>query len=433
MGKSNLVNKKFNYTWVIVSLCFLSVMVSLGFCSSGRTLYLTAITEALNIPRGAFSLNDTFRFITTTVVNLFFGSLVARFGTKKLICAGFLCLIAFSVINSVAESIYVFYLGGIFLGVGLSWTGTTMVSVIINKWCTKNKGTITGAVLAANGVGGAISVQILSPIIFKEGTAFGYRDSYHVVTAVLVVTLLIFVLFYREKRTEGDNDPSTYAKKRKVRGAGWVGMDYSEGKKKVYLYIAMLCMFFTGMVLQGIGGITVPYMYDLKFDIEFVALFSSLSSIIMIFTKFLSGFLFDRFGMRITMNISFVSAFISMFSLIFLTNSALGKVLVFSRMIFGAIALPLETVMLPLFAREIFGNKSFEKFVGLFVSASTAGFAVGAPFANVTYDIFGSYKVAFAVFAVLMLFVTIAMQYVAYASGKDRKRIIREYTEEQTA
>jgi len=426
--KNNPVSKKFDYSWVIIVLCFLSVMVSLGFCSSGRTHYLKAITEALNIPRGAFSLNDTFRFVTTTIVNLFFGSLVARFGTKKLICAGFACLIAFSVINSVAESIYVFYIGGIFLGVGLAWTGTTMVSVVINKWCTKNKGTITGAVLAANGLGGAISVQILSPIIFQKDNPFGYRDSYHVVTAVLIATLLIFILFYREKKTEGDNDPATYSKKRKVRGAGWVGMDYSEGRKKVYLYVALACMFFTGMVLQGIGGITVPYMYDLEFDVKFVAMFSSLSSIIMIFTKFLSGYMFDRFGMRITMNISFVSAFISMFSLVFLTNSPIGKVLVFSRMIFGAIALPLETVMLPLFAREIFGNKSFDKFVGLFVSASTAGFAVGAPFANVTYDLFGNYKVAFAVFACLMLFVAIAMQYVAYASAKDRERILKQYS-----
>lgn len=420
---------KFDYTWVIIGLCFLSVMISLGFCSSGRTLYLTAITEALNIPRGAFSLNDTFRFVTTTILNLFFGTLVARFGTKKLICAGFMCLIGFSIINSVAESIYVFYIGGILLGIGLSWTGTTMVSAVLNKWCTKNKGTITGAVLAANGLGGAISVQILSPIIFQEGNPFGYRDSYHLVTLILTVTLLIFLFFYKEKRTEGDTDPNTYAKKRKVRGAGWIGMDYSVGIRKPYLYIAMLSMFLTGMVLQGLGGISVPYLYDLKFDIEFVALFSSMSSIIMIFTKFLTGYMYDRFGMRITMNFAFFSSFISMLCWVILENTAFGRVLVFIRVIFGAIALPLETVMLPLFASELFGNKSFDKFVGLFVSASSAGFALGAPFGNICYDVFGSYKIAFAVFAVLMLISTIAMQYVLSAANRDKKIILEAHNE----
>ena len=39
---------------------------------------------------------------------------------------------------------------------------------------------------------------------------------------------------------------------------------------------------------------------------------------------------------------------------------------------FGAVSLPLETVMLPLFASEFFGNKSFDKTVGIFASASYA-------------------------------------------------------------
>ena len=78
--------KKFNYAWVIAVLCFLSLCVSLGFCSSGRTMYLTAITDALHIKRSAFSLNDTFRFVTTTILNIFFGTLVNKLGTKSL-CA----------------------------------------------------------------------------------------------------------------------------------------------------------------------------------------------------------------------------------------------------------------------------------------------------------------------------------------------------------
>ena len=81
MEESNLQTRKFDYTWIIIGVCFLMVMISLGFCSSGRTLYLTAITGALGISRGAFALNDTFRYVTTTIVNLYFGRLVYRFGT----------------------------------------------------------------------------------------------------------------------------------------------------------------------------------------------------------------------------------------------------------------------------------------------------------------------------------------------------------------
>lgn len=37
---------KFDYSWVIIGICFLVTGMSLGFCSSGRTLYMKPITEA---------------------------------------------------------------------------------------------------------------------------------------------------------------------------------------------------------------------------------------------------------------------------------------------------------------------------------------------------------------------------------------------------
>ena len=75
MDTQNAKGIKPNYSRVIIAPGFLMVATSLGLCSSGRNLYLTAITDALNIPRGAFSLANTIRYFTTTVVNLFFGKL----------------------------------------------------------------------------------------------------------------------------------------------------------------------------------------------------------------------------------------------------------------------------------------------------------------------------------------------------------------------
>ena len=78
-------NKKgLDYKWVIVAVCFLSVMITLGFCSSTKSLYLDVVTGALGIDRSLFSLNDTCRYVVNAIVNLFFGALISKFGTKKL-------------------------------------------------------------------------------------------------------------------------------------------------------------------------------------------------------------------------------------------------------------------------------------------------------------------------------------------------------------
>ena len=418
------MKRKFDYTWIIVVICFLSVFTSLGFCSSGRTMYLTAITDALNIKRSLFSLNDTFRFVTTTILNMFFGPLVNKFGTKKLICTGFLCLIAFALINAHAEHLIAFYVGGILLGIGLAWTTTTMMSTVINTWCTKNKGAITGAVLAANGLGGAISVQIISPIIFEEGNPFGYRNSYKLVAVVLTVVLALIVILFREAPKGQERVKAPLHKKRKVRGAGWIGMEYSDAIKKPYFYLALVCMALVGMSLHGLGGIATPHMYDIGLSKPFVATLTTVSGLLLMGSKFFTGFLFDKTGIKVTMNIALVSTLLSLAGLVMVSNTPIGLVIAYIRIVFNAIAMPLETVMLPLFASELFGNKSFAKIVGMFSAASTAGFALGSPLANMCFDLFGDYNVAFLVFAVLMLFVTVTMQFVVRCANRDRKIII---------
>ena len=418
---------KFDYSWVIIGIAFLMVLTSLGFCSSGRAIYLNAITDALKIPRGVFSISHSIRYIATTVINIYFGKLVAKFGTKKLICAGFLCLMCFALMNAVATKVITFYIASIFLGAGLSWTGTSMVSCIINRWCKKNKGTITGATLAANGLGGALAIQIISPIIYAPGKPFGYRTSYILVSFILLAMLALVMIFYREfPKDSEEKDTQVSGKKRKARGEGWIGMDYKDVVKKPYFYMTLLCIFLTGFTLQGLNGIAFPHMYDIGIDVKFVTLLTSLSSIMLMVSKFATGFSYDKLGIRITMNTCLVCAFVSVFGLIFLTNTQSGYVLAFIRSILSSFALPLETVMLPLYASELFGNKSFDKTVGVFVSANYAGFAIGSPMGNILYDFFGNYNIAFLIFSIMMIIVAVLMQFVLSQANKDKKTILAQ-------
>lgn len=98
------------------------------------------------------------------------------------------------------------------------------------------------------------------------------------------------------------------------------------------------------MVLQGLGGISVPHLYDVGLDVDYVALLVSLSGILLTVTKFLTGYIYDRFGIRISMNLALVCAFLSITMLVFIKDTALGEVLAFVRVFFNAFATPLETV-----------------------------------------------------------------------------------------
>ncbi len=412
--------KQFDYKWIIAVAAFLMVFTVLGFCSSSKSLYTAAITEALSISRSTFAINDSCRYIATSVVNVFFGALVARFGERKLIGAGFVCLIISMLLYSVGTNVFVFYLGGIFLGMGLSWTTTTMVGAIVGKWFKQHRGTVMGAILASNGIGAALAMQILSPMIYREDTLFGYRDAYRLVALILLAVGTVVVLLLRGKPKEATEDSSGHKKKRRA-GESWTGISFTDAKKKTYFYAALACVFLTGMILQGTGGIAAPLLRDVGLDESYVATVLSVHSLALTVFKFGVGFIYDRFGLRITSNVCYVTAVAVIFLLARVTASPAGMVLAMIYGIFSSLALPLETIMLPIFASDLFGEKSYNKILGIFVSVNTAGYALGAPVTNLCYDLTGNYTIAIYIACGLMISVTAAMQFIINAAKKEKR------------
>ena len=410
--------KKFDYNIIIIALCFMMVLFGLGLWSA-KALFVVPITSALGISRSAYSIADTMRYISTAVINIFFGYLVGKFGSKKLICAGFVALTGAAVLYAVANSVWVFYLGGLLLGIGLSWTSTTIVGYVVNKACKKNRGTIMGFVLAANGIGGAITAQIVSPFINDTSNPFGYRNAYFLMAGIAAVMFVILLIFYREPKCE----ETEQVQKKKARGAGWVGIAYNEATKKAYFYYACVCILFTGFVLQGVTSVSAAHMSDVGLDGKYIATVTSVFSLALAAFKFINGFIYDRTGLRFTITVDCMAAVVAMGCLLFMKNNTSGMVLAMAYAVLAGLALPLETVMIPIYANDLFGDKSFSKVLGIFVSFNQVGYALGAPVINLFYDFTGSYKISLLICVGLMLAVVTLLQFVITSAHKERKRI----------
>jgi MFS family permease len=417
------MKRKLDYQWVIIVTCFIMEFVALGFCSSNKSLYLSAITEALDIKRSLFSINDSIRYMTTAVINLFFGAMLHKLGARKMVAIGFGALIASMQFYAHAESVFGFYFGGFLLGLGLALCTTTMISSIIRRWVKKNTGTVLGFVLAANGLGGALAAQIVTPIIYEEGNPFGYRNAYHLITAILAVVGIVAVIFLRN-HPKDSNPSDSVGQKKAPRCGGWIGIDYEEVRKKPYFYMALVCVFLTGMVLQGVNGASAAHMKDVGLDAGYVATVLSMHSIALMIFKFSTGVLYDKFGLRISMIICDIAALVVMVLLALVTNSPEGRVYAMIYGIFSALALPLETIMLSLITTDLFGNKSFDKILGIISALNTAGYAVGTPLMNWCYDAFGSYVPFIWVCVGIISVVTIMYQLIITIAAKERKKIL---------
>ena len=426
--KVKLTDKPF-YKWVVIGLCFIMVMFCLGFCSSPYSWYINKIVPYLGVDESAYSIGKSIRFITTAVVNLFFGFLVAKFGTKKLILAGITSLALSMLCHAFATDLVLIYVGGFLLGLGLSWTTTTIVGFIVNQWCKENRGTIMGAILASNGIGATIATEVLRPIIRRSATSF--KESYIIVAITLGVIALLFLFLYKDKKASIEELPKKDEKKKPKRGQSWEGIEYKEVVRKPYFYLSLVCIFFTGMVLQSITGVATPHLENSGLSDDYVSLTIVVHSITLVIFKFLTGFMYDKFGLRITTGICMITGVLIMLALALVDNTPTGMVLAMFYSAFASLALPLETIMLPIYANDLFGEKAYNKTLGLIVSVNTAGYALGAPLASLCKDLTGSYNFSLWLGAGLMVGLIILVQFIINASNRERKKVLAKLKEQE--
>lgn len=399
--------------WLTAGLCFIMIFIGLGFCSSCRSIFLSPISEALGVSRSAFSVSDSIRYITSAVMSVFFGTLVNRFGTKKLICLGFLFLLSATLIYSFARHLLFFYAAGLFFGLGFSFTTTAMVGCIIPRWFHGKTGTLMGVILGANGLGAAIASQVFTPMIYEEGNPFGYQNAFLLTSAIQVIAFILILIFYKEAPPVEKKAVNTQLTGERL------SVSLAQAKKDVFFYITVVCVFLTGLILQGVSGIAAAHMKDVGLDPAFVGSMVSIQSLILIFSKISCGFLYDKLGLRFTVIICDVAAIAAIFGLGFLAGH--GSILTYVYTILKPIALPLETLMLPIFARELMGAKDYSKILGIFTGFNTLGYAIGGPLLNSIFDVYGTYKPGLLAVGGIMVMIAVLFQLIIPHFQKLRK------------
>jgi MFS family permease len=298
-----------------------------------------------------------------------------------------------------------------------------MVGYVVDIWYSENKGTIMGIILASNGIGGAIAIQIVGLFIDPSVTG-SYRTAYTVIAAVLAVTALVLLLFFRNEpsvKSESAEELPKSKSKSKKRGSKWSGIPFSDTLRKPYFWGALVCIFFSGFCLQGINGIVAMHFKDVGIDYTAVKSMLSFGSLLLATSKFLVGFVYDKFGVRVVSSFCMIISIISSFILAMTGAGGAGMVLAVIFVILCQFALPLETIMLPVYATDLFGELSYANVLGIFVSVNVAGFALGAPVMNLCYDIFGTYVPAIVMVGFIMCAIFVLIQFVISAAHKERR------------
>lgn len=414
---------RLDYKWVILVVCFLMEFLCLGFCSSNSGLYTAHVTSALNIDRAVYAIAGSIRYVTQVFVALSFGTMVNRFGIKKMVLVGLCSLIGAALLRATGTAFYHFYIAGALHGIGMVFVGGTMAGTIVRRWFHQDIGKYTGIVMSANGIGGAVAAQIVSPII-NNGEVFGYRKAYLLSAVIALVIGIVIMIFLRDTPTGGP--VVTKNNKKKARGPLWTGIDYAVVKKKPYFYAAAALIFLTGISLQSIGSITIVYMTDMGLPAAFIAATATTSCLALACSKFLTGTVYDKRGLRFALLMCQLAALVMFVLNGMLTNSPTGMVLAITATLLSSLAMPLESVMIPLLTNDLFGSASYPKILGIFTAMNSLGLCLGTPMGELIRNLFGDYRPCFWLFTIVLGIVIIGFQIVLDAAIKEKNAILAE-------
>src|SRR5262249_53446620 len=143
-------------------------MVMIASLQYSWTLFVGPIDDTHHWGRAAIQTAFTIYILAGTWLVPFEGYAIDRLGIKTMVCAGGILIAMGWVVNSIANSLSLLYLGAIFGGVG---AGTINIAAIGNalKWFPDRRGLAVGVTSAGFGAGSALTIIPIANMISTSG------------------------------------------------------------------------------------------------------------------------------------------------------------------------------------------------------------------------------------------------------------------------
>src|SRR5437867_8685720 len=166
-------------------------MVMIANLQYGWTLFVNPIDQKYHWGRAAIQVAFTIFVLTETWLVPIEGYLIDKFGPRVMVCgSGVLVAIAW-VVNSVADSLFLLYVGAAIGGIGAGVIYGASVGNAL-KWFPDRRGLAAGLTAAGFGAGSALTVIPIANMIQSSGyqSAFFWFGIGQGVVVVLVALLL---------------------------------------------------------------------------------------------------------------------------------------------------------------------------------------------------------------------------------------------------
>lgn len=359
------------YSWVIVGVSMLALIVSNGLAIGGLPPFYKPIREEF-VAIGAIdgTIAETFvanganiTFLMSGLFSLIGGWLVTKFRLRPMMLFGCVLLGSGTILLAYSQSVVQFYTARFLMGASLGFIGVAPCIVLVSKWFTTRRGTALGLLLTGTAIGGAVVPLIAAPLI----AAHGWRTALIAVSFLVWAILLPLVLFVVK-------DPAEVTEPDASEIPQATGSTLGEALRTPTFWAISAC---GALVFYPIFATTQQFILYLQtprigLSAETAAVAQSLLFTVGIGGRFLVGALSDRVGAPLMMTLSAALMFAA--SLVLLDLNA-GNALLF--LLPFAVGYGGTFVLLQRLTVDTFGQRESAKILGALTMIEVIGAAIG--------------------------------------------------------
>lgn len=389
-----LTAKRVHYAWVICLSGTLMLFTSIGLgvnVFSAFQPHLMAYGGLTNI-QGSFivTVRSFFVLIGMTTAN----ALVDRLGLRLGCTLSLLMVALSSFLFGAVRQFPLYCLAAALVGLAYSWAGMIPASLLISRWFYDRQALALGIISAGTGL-----ATIVAPVPFTMLIeTFSLRVSFWTEAAIMVLFALVFWLLAVDRPEEKGMSPYRLAGSENTPPQPRTA---PQGLTPLRWYAILAAAFCVGAATSlGISNAGVLYS-TAGYDSAVVAQLISVMGLCMMVGKVAYGQITDRIGGRLSNYLIYTLVLVG-FALCCLADT--GSVpLAYAAMTIAGLGLPVSTVALPVWARDLCGDEGYARGVKWIQSLYALGIFIVGPVPGALADWTGSYVPAYALFWGLLL------------------------------
>ncbi len=367
------------YAWIrLVLALILATIGGVGMWSV--IVALPAVQAEFGVARADASLPYTLTMLGFGVGGIMLGRMSDRFGILPPVVVGILCLTLGYAAAASASTLWQYSFAHVLIGFGSSVTFSPLLADM-SHWFARRRGIAVAIIASGNYLAGTLWPSVVQHFIETSG----WRQTFSGISIFCVATMLPLVLTLHRRAPTQHEGESTNTRDTTRRGRP-LGLS-PQALQNVLIVAGISCCVAMSMPQVHL----IAYCGDLGYGAARGAQMLSLLLGCGIISRLTFGWICDHIGGLRTLLIG--SSLQGFALLLFLPFDGLVSLYVISALfgLFQGGIVPSYAIII----REYFSPKEAGARIGIVITATLLGMALGGWMSGVIFDLTGSYKVAF--------------------------------------